>query len=108
MKYITLVASIIVTISAIFADKVTSPKQIAQELKNEIEYMENIYYEEDNLKPVVYRKSKYTNFYLDTFKIRVRPFATFKIPGIVSLRIRPRFALIWGRELPYGWEKYSH
>jgi hypothetical protein len=106
MKLILVISSILITITTI-ATKITTPKKIAQELKAELESMEQTYQKEETLKSIIYQKDQQTNFYLDTFKIRIRPFATFKIPGIVSLRVRPRFAFIWGRKLPPGWEKYS-
>ena len=105
MKFFCIVITFI-TATYLNANKTKSAKAIARELKTELTNMESEYQKDNSLKPVIYTHSDHSSFYLDTFKIRIRPFASFKIPGIVSVRVRPRFAFIWGRNPPQGWEKY--
>ena len=58
------------------------------------------------------KKAHYYNYgksalYLAGFKMRIRPSVTIQLPGIASLRIRPRFAFIWKRKPPVGWQDYK-
>jgi hypothetical protein len=110
MKYITLSSLIYLILSAtsMMASRTKVAKIIARNLKKELESFEESHPKDQALnKQLVHMSGDNTSFYLDTFKIRIIPFIEFKLPGIASLRVRPRFALIYGRALPKGWKKYS-
>jgi hypothetical protein len=47
------------------------------------------------------------SWYFRRMMIRVRPKASFEIPGFAKLEIIPETELIWQRELPDGWTGYK-
>ena len=90
------------------ASRTKIAKAIAENLKRELENFDENYQEDKPInKSLIYMSGNNAKFYLNTFRIRIRPFIEFKLPGVASLRVRPRFALVWGRSLPKGWKKYS-
>ena len=110
MKYFLMFSSLglIVFAAHISASRKSFAKKVAEELRVELSEIEKNFRDEKSLSAaLVYQEGEKTSFYLDTFKIRIRPFVEFKLPGLASLRVRPRFAFIWGRKLPAGSKKYS-
>lgn len=41
------------------------------------------------------------------FTLRLRPKASFAIPGFAKLEIVPEVEMVWQRALPTGWETYK-
>jgi hypothetical protein len=48
-----------------------------------------------------------SRWFLRRFWVRVRPKATFAVPGFAKLEISPELELLWQRELPEGWTTYK-
>ena len=110
MKYMILLLPICLTLYAtsMMASRTKVAKTIARNLKKELESFDKNYPKDQDLnKNFLHMSGDSVSFYLDTFKIRIRPHIEFKLPGIASLRVSPRFALIYNREIPEGWKKYS-
>lgn len=85
------------------------PEKISAHLKSEL-YSVKSRLESNRssqVKKSYYYESGGSRLYMGKIEIRIRPFVTFQLPGIASLRIRPLFAFHWKKKPPTGWEKYS-
>ncbi len=84
-------------------------KKVAQSLKHELTNISRRL--EENRR--VYHKNSYyyendtTVFYLKSVTLRIKPFVEFKIPGILKIKMMPRFDFRWQRKPPKGWVDYS-